>query len=127
MRSTVVALPDCMLVVALAACSSPNPALVHDRARLSAPSRACGPKVILLQQIAVERYLERLQIVRSSESYRLDVMSNDWWGEPLSAPCWAVCWSANLASACLRVSCSARVGRCRRSPTPRRTERAAAR
>jgi len=31
------------------------------------------------------RYLERSQIVRSSENYRLDVMSNDWWGEPLGA------------------------------------------
>jgi uncharacterized lipoprotein YmbA len=49
------------------------------------PEVNAGPKVILLQQVAVERYLERLQIVRSSESFRLDVMSNDWWGEPLSA------------------------------------------
>jgi hypothetical protein len=41
--------------------------------------------VIVLQQIATAHYLERSQIVRSSENYRLDVMSNDWWGEPLSA------------------------------------------
>ena len=38
-----------------------------------------------MQQIATAHYLERSQIVRSSENYRLDVMSNDWWGEPLSA------------------------------------------
>jgi hypothetical protein len=44
-----------------------------------------GPKVIVLQQIATAHYLERSQIVRSSENYRLDVMSNDWWGEPLSS------------------------------------------
>ena len=72
------------LVVALAACSSPNPAL-YTIAPVTGPEQNAGPKVILLQQVAVERYLERLQIVRSSESYRLDVMSNDWWGEPLSA------------------------------------------
>jgi uncharacterized lipoprotein YmbA len=41
--------------------------------------------VIALQQISTARYLERSQIVRSSENYRLDVMSNDWWGEPLAA------------------------------------------
>jgi uncharacterized protein len=41
--------------------------------------------VIALQQIGTARYLERSQIVRSSENYRLDVMANDWWGEPLSA------------------------------------------
>ena len=39
----------------------------------------------MLQQIGLQRYLERSQIVRSSENYRLDVMENDWWGEPLGA------------------------------------------
>jgi uncharacterized protein len=39
----------------------------------------------VLQQISTARYLERSQIVHSSENYRLDVTSNDWWGEPLSA------------------------------------------
>ena len=72
------------LIAALAACSSPNPAL-YTIAPVTGPELNAGPKVILLQQVAVERYLERLQIVRSSESFRLDVMSNDWWGEPLSA------------------------------------------
>jgi hypothetical protein len=38
-----------------------------------------------LHQIGLARYLERSQIVRSSENYRLDVMSNDWWGEPMAA------------------------------------------
>ncbi len=41
--------------------------------------------MVLLQQIVLARYLERQQIIRSSENYRLDVMSNDWWGEPLNA------------------------------------------
>ena len=48
-------------------------------------ARTGAPKVILLQQIGLARYLERSQIVRSSENYRLDVMPNDWWGEPLGA------------------------------------------
>jgi hypothetical protein len=41
--------------------------------------------VVALQQISTARYLERSEIVRSSENYRLDVMENDWWGEPLGA------------------------------------------
>ena len=72
------------LVVALVGCSSPNPAL-YTIAPVKGSEHTGGPKVILLQQIGLERYLERSQIVRSSENYRLEVMSNDWWGEPLGA------------------------------------------
>ena len=42
-----------------------------------------APKVIALRAIAIAHYLERSQIVRSSEGYRMDVLSNEWWGEPL--------------------------------------------
>jgi uncharacterized protein len=69
-------------MAALAACSSPNPAL-YTIAPVSGATQTGGPKVVALQQIGIPRYLERSQIVRSSENYRLDVMSNDWWGEPL--------------------------------------------
>lgn len=72
------------LAVALATCSSPSPVL-YTIAPAPGPVHTGGPKVIALQQISMARYLERSQIVRSSENYRLDVMSNDWWGEPLSA------------------------------------------
>lgn len=72
------------LVLLLAACSSPNPVL-YTIAPVRGAEQAMAPKVILLQQIAMERYLERSQIVRSSENYQLDVMANDWWGEPLGA------------------------------------------
>lgn len=72
------------LALALVACSSPNPAL-YTIAPVQGAVQNSGPKVILLQQIGLARYLERLQIVRSSENYRLDVMSNDWWGEPLGS------------------------------------------
>jgi uncharacterized lipoprotein YmbA len=71
-----------VLVVALAACSSPNPVL-YTIAPVQGRVQTSGPKVIAIQQISIPRYLERSQIVRSSENYRLDVMSNDWWGEPL--------------------------------------------
>ena len=72
------------LLAALAACSSPNPVL-YTIAPVSGAPQTGGPKVVALQQISTARYLERSEIVRSSENYRLDVMSNDWWGEPLSA------------------------------------------
>jgi len=68
----------------LAACSSPNPVL-YTVAPAQGPVQTGAPRVITIQQISLPRYLERSEIVRSSENYRLDVMSNDWWGEPLSA------------------------------------------
>ncbi len=68
----------------LGACSSPSPTL-YTIAPVAGTEQVGGPKVVLLQQIGLDRYLERSQIVRSSENYRLDVLSNDWWGEPLSA------------------------------------------
>jgi uncharacterized protein len=71
-------------VALLTACSSPNPTL-YTIAPVTGTEQRSGPKVVLLQQIGLDRYLERSQIVRSSEDYRLNVMSNDWWGEPLSA------------------------------------------
>jgi uncharacterized lipoprotein YmbA len=71
------------LLAAIAACSSPSPVL-YTIAPVQGPVQPGAPKVIALQQISTAHYLERSQIVRSSENYRLDVMSNDWWGEPLS-------------------------------------------
>jgi uncharacterized lipoprotein YmbA len=37
----------------------------------------------VLKDIGLASYLDRRELVRSSEGYKLDVMSNDWWGEPL--------------------------------------------
>jgi len=71
-------------IASLAGCGSPNPVL-YTIAPVSGPQHAAAPRVILLQQLGLERYLERSQIVRSSENYKLDVMANDWWGEPLGA------------------------------------------
>lgn len=72
------------LAIALAACSSPDPALYTLGAAPGRPSSG-GPRIVMVQHVSLARYLERSQIVRSSENYRLEVMSNDWWGEPLSS------------------------------------------
>jgi uncharacterized lipoprotein YmbA len=68
----------------LAACASPNPVL-YTLAPVRGVVQRGSPKVVVLREIAIARYLERSQIVRSSEGYRLDVEANDWWGEPLGA------------------------------------------
>jgi hypothetical protein len=72
------------LVATVAGCSSPDP-MLYTLATVPGRAQLGGPRVVLVQQIAVAHFLERSQIVRSSENYRLAVMSNDWWGEPLPA------------------------------------------
>jgi uncharacterized lipoprotein YmbA len=67
-----------------AACASPNPVL-YVLAPLPGPTRAGAPRNIEVRAVSIARYLERSQIVRSSEGYRMDVLANDWWGEPLDA------------------------------------------
>jgi uncharacterized protein len=66
------------------ACTSPSPKL-YTIAPVDGTASSGGPKVILLQQIGLARYLERSQIVQSSENYELSVLANDWWGEPLGS------------------------------------------
>jgi uncharacterized lipoprotein YmbA len=68
----------------LSSCASPNPNL-YTLEPPPGPVRRGGPRVIELRSIGLARYLERSQIVRSSENFRLDVIPNDWWGEPLDA------------------------------------------
>lgn len=72
------------LAAVLASCSSPNPKL-YVLAMLPGKTHHGAPAAIDLRAIAIAHYLERSQIVRSSEGYRLDVLSNEWWGEPLDA------------------------------------------
>lgn len=68
----------------VASCASPNPNL-YTLEPPPGPVRRGGPRVIEMRSIGLARYLERSQIVRSSENFRLDVIPNDWWGEPLDA------------------------------------------
>jgi len=73
-----------ILPAALAGCGSPDPVL-YTIASEPGVAQTGGPRIVLVQGVSVARYLDRSQIVRSSEGFRLDVMSNDWWGEPLAA------------------------------------------
>lgn len=73
-----------LLAAVPAGCASPDPAL-YVLAPIPGTSEAAGSRMVELRAIGLARYLERSQIVRSSESYRLDVLANEWWGEPLDA------------------------------------------
>jgi len=73
-----------LLAALPAACTSPNPSL-YTLAVVRGAEHAGAQRVIELRAIAVAHYLERSQIVRSSEDLRLDVLGSDWWGEPLDA------------------------------------------
>jgi uncharacterized lipoprotein YmbA len=80
-----------------AACTSPNPTLYvlapvpgtpqadPPRAGRGGARNPAGPRIVALRAISIPHYLERSQIVRSSEGYRMDVLANEWWGEPLDA------------------------------------------
>ena len=83
-RLGVLALPGLGLP-ALAACgSSPEPGL-YTLAVRQGPSLPKGPRVVQLRDIGLPGYLDRKEIVRSSEDYKLDVRANAWWGEPLGS------------------------------------------
>jgi uncharacterized lipoprotein YmbA len=69
--------------LAAAACStSPNPNY-YSIATRPGPTLPAGPKVVLVKDVGLASYLDRREIVRSSEGYKLDIMSNDWWGAAL--------------------------------------------
>jgi hypothetical protein len=68
----------------LGACSSADPVL-YTIAPVDGVARTTGQKIIVIERVQVARYLDRAQIVQSSENYRLNLKSNDWWGEPLGA------------------------------------------
>ncbi len=72
------------VLAALAACSSPDPVL-YTIAPINGHEREGAPRAIGIEQISLARYLERSEVVRSTEGYRVVVMANDWWGEPLGA------------------------------------------
>lgn len=84
-----------LATASLAGCASPNPSL-YTLAPVPGRSEPGGPRTVVLHQVSIARYLERPEIVRSSENYRLDVKSNEVWGEPL-APMIGRVLSANLS------------------------------
>ena len=74
----------CAVLLALAGCASSNPALYSLDGR-PGPVRAGPHRLVVVHGVNIPRYLERLEIVRSSGQTRLRVSGNDWWGEPLRA------------------------------------------
>ena len=76
--------PGVLAAALLASCRSPEPAL-YTILPVSGATRRGGPAAVAVREVSLARYLDRQQIVRSAESYRLEVSGNDWWGEPLDA------------------------------------------
>lgn len=71
-------------MVAAACGASPEPNYYTIVAR-TGPTFSAGPRIVLLKDIGLASYLDRREVVRSSEGYKLDIMANDWWGEGLGA------------------------------------------
>ncbi len=67
-----------------AACTSPNPTL-YTLAVMPGTVLHGAPATIELREVVLAHYLERSQIVRSSEGFRIEVLGIDWWGEPLGS------------------------------------------
>src|SRR5471032_499830 len=65
-----------------AACASPEPVL-YTIPMKPGPVLPGGPRIVQLRDIGLASYLDRREIVRSSEGYKLGVSSNNWWGETL--------------------------------------------
>lgn len=78
-RRFVLALP-----LLAAACSSPDP-VYYTIVTRTGPTLPGGPKIVMVKDIGLASYLDRREIVRSSESYTLDIRANAWWGEPLAS------------------------------------------
>ena len=65
----------------LAGCASPEPAY-YTLAATPGAARAGGPHVIEIRRPGIAGYLDRSEIVRGDEGYRLDVRPGERWGEP---------------------------------------------
>jgi uncharacterized lipoprotein YmbA len=79
------ALPAVVLPGLVGACgASPDPVLYTVAVR-PGPALPGGPRVVQLRDIGLASYLDRKEIVRSSEDYKLGVMANSWWGESLGS------------------------------------------
>ena len=70
-------------LLAGACSSSPEPALYTIQMKPGTPL-AGRPQVVQVRDISLASYLDRKEIVRSSQDYKLAVQQNDWWGEGLS-------------------------------------------
>lgn len=66
----------------LLACASPDPSY-YTLAAVPGASRTNGPKTVEVRRIGLAGYLDRPDIVRTGEDYRLSIARNERWGEPL--------------------------------------------
>jgi uncharacterized protein len=67
-----------------AACGASADPVLYTIPMKPGPVLSGGPKSVQLRDIALAAYLDRKEIVRSSEGYKLGVTSNDWWAEGLA-------------------------------------------
>src|SRR5476651_946486 len=81
-RMVSLALPALAMPLLAAACASPEPVLYTIPVK-PGPVLTGGPKIVQLRDIGLASYLDRREIVRSSEGYKLGLASNQWWGETL--------------------------------------------
>lgn len=70
------------MLLAVARCASPDPAIYTLRA-VSGATRSGGPSAIKLARPGLAGYLDRPEIVRDSAANRLTLRSGERWGEPL--------------------------------------------
>jgi uncharacterized protein len=66
----------------LSGCASPTQEL-FTLAPVPGEAKPGGPSVVMLRDIGLPKYLDRPQIVRSTEDYRVTLGGNERWGEPL--------------------------------------------
>ena len=81
-RFAVLTLPLALPFAAAACGSSPEPGL-YTLAVRNGPTLPKGPRIVQVRDIGLPGYLDRKEIVRSTEDYKLDVRANSWWGEPM--------------------------------------------
>lgn len=70
------------MLLAVARCASPDPAIYTLRA-VPGTARSGGPSAIKLARPGLAGYLDRPEIVRDSAASRLTLRSGERWGEPL--------------------------------------------
>jgi uncharacterized lipoprotein YmbA len=81
-RMVSLAVPALAMPLLTTACASPEPVLYTIPVK-PGPVLTGGPKIVQLRDIGLASYLDRREIVRSSEGYKLGLASNQWWGESL--------------------------------------------
>lgn len=69
-------------IIGLSACASPEPAY-YTLAPVPGPATPGGPSTVEVRRPGLAAYLDRTDIVRRGDNYRLNITSGEQWGEPL--------------------------------------------